>query len=442
MPSRSEVTYFGPGPAALPTPVLEAAAEALLNYQSTGVGLAEHSHRSPFANKILSDTKNYLKELLEVPDDYEILFMQGGGSAEFSAVVYHMVSVWVERHARPLKHDIISRHAISSPERVHQELVVEMRKLVREELKLDYLVTGSWSLKASQEAARLVGEEYVHIALDARDATEGEFIDIPGEDTWELTPTRKEGGTGAAMVYYCDNETVDGVEFPGFPRCLESQDEDGERLVVADMSSNILSRRVNVKKFAIIFAAAQKNVGSTGLTLVIIRKSLLPPQTATSSPRILRDLGLPVAPIILDFATMAKNNSLYNTLPIFDVWIAGQVMHSLLTGFGDRKLAGQEEMASAKAELLYSVLDKYPGVYTVVPNKNVRSRMNLCFRVAGGEEEVEKKWLKGAEERGLLGLKGHRSVGGIRISNYNPIPMEGAQKLAQYIEDFAKKSVE
>ncbi len=124
-----------------------------------------------------------------------------------------------------------------------------------------------------------------------------------------------------------------------------------------------------------------------------------------------------MAPIILDYATMAKNNSLYNTLPIFDLWVAGEVMHSLLAAYGDRKLAGQEEVARTKAKLLYSVLDKYPEIYSVVPGKSVRSRMNLCFRVAGGEAEVEKQWLKGAEERGLLGLKGHRSVGGIRISN-------------------------
>ncbi len=257
MPSRAEVTYFGPGPAALPTPVLEAASQALLNYNSTGVGLAEHSHRSPLANQILSDTKNSLKTLLEVPDDYEILFMQGGGSGEFSAVVYHMVSVWVERRRRQLEQEITSKDAGMSKEQVHQELVQKLKTLVREELKLDYLVTGSWSLKASQEAARLLGPEHVHVALDAREATGGAFIDIPSEETWNLTPTRREGGSGPTMVYYCDNETVDGVEFPGLPQCLKSQGQNEEegRLIVADMSSNILSRRVDVKQFAVIFVS-------------------------------------------------------------------------------------------------------------------------------------------------------------------------------------------
>jgi phosphoserine aminotransferase len=164
-------------------------------------------------------------------------------------------------------------------------------------------------------------------------------------------------------------------------------------------------------------AAAQKNVGSTGLTLVILRKSLLPPHTPAVDPALLRKLGLPIAPIILDFPTMAKNNSLYNTLPIFDVWVAGQVMGLLLSQFGDKKLQGMEEVANAKAQRLYGVLDRYPDVYQVVPRPNVRSRMNLCFRIGGANPQLEKEWLAGAEERGLLGLKGHRSVGGIRISN-------------------------
>ncbi|KAI9843783.1 MAG: Phosphoserine transaminase [Thelocarpon superellum] len=440
MPSRSEITYFGAGPALLPTSILESASQALVNYQGTGLGLAEHSHRSPLANQILADTKNNLKTLLDVPDDYEILFMQGGGSGEFSAVVYNMVGVWVERRRRKTELEVNANHADLTPIEREQEVTRRLRKQVDEDLQLDYIVTGSWSLKASQEAARLLGPEHVNIAVDARAGHDGRFTHIPDEKTWSLTPTSAQGGKGAALVYYCDNETVDGVEFPAFPKCLEGNEgqDDDERLVVADMSSNILSRTVDVRKFALIFAGAQKNVGTTGITLVILRKSLLPPHTASPPPALVRSLGLPLGPIVLDYATIAKNKSLYNTLSIFDVWIAGQVMGGLLTTFGNRKVAGMEDLADRKAVLLYEALEQYPTVYQIVPDKPARSRMNLCFRVQGGDAEAESEWLKGAEDRGLMGLKGHRSVGGIRCSNYNSIPMKGAGKLAKYIEEYAQ----
>lgn len=255
MPSRSDVTYFGPGPAALPTPVLEAASQALLNYNSTGIGLAEHSHRSSLANDILRDTKTRLKSLLDVPDDYEILFMHGGGSGEFSAVVYNLVGVWVERRRRRLEKAITTESPDLPRDDVDARILERLRTEVREQLKVDYLVTGSWSLKASQEAARLIGPEHVNVAVDARKTNDGKFLDIPDENAWKLTPSKKEGGAGAAYVYFCDNETVDGVEFPSFPKCLEPADEDEERIVVADMSSNMLSRRVQVEKYGVIFVS-------------------------------------------------------------------------------------------------------------------------------------------------------------------------------------------
>lgn len=177
----------------------------------------------------------------------------------------------------------------------------------------------------------------------------------------------------------------------------------------------------------------------TGITIAIVRKDLLPPQTATPPAALLHRLnigGLP-GPVVLDYATIAKNNSLYNTLPIFNLWIAGQVMADLVTAFGTQRVSGQEEIADHKAKLIYDVMDKYPQVYHVVPDKSVRSRMNVCFRVHGGDEVKEKEFLAGAEKRLLQGLKGHRSVGGMRASNYNAVPLENAQKLVKYLEDFA-----
>ncbi|KAJ5779005.1 hypothetical protein N7457_006725 [Penicillium paradoxum] len=441
MPSRQEVSYFGAGPAPLPTSVVEAGGKAFVNFNDAGLGLGEISHRSPTANKILDDAKANLSALLDIPDNYEILFMQAGGSGEFSAVVQNLVPVWIERRRRRAEADVKKAQPGAEQAQIDALVFQRLQKEVDEELKMDYLVTGSWSLKASQEASRLIGSKYVNIALDARKSNGGKFGKIPGEDTWSLTPTKKEGGKGSAFVYFCDNETVDGVEFQQFPKSLEAQGQDAEdeRLVVADMSSNFISRKVDVSKYAVIFGGAQKNIGVTGITIAIVRKDLLPPQTATPPPALLHRLnigGLP-GPIVLDYAIIAKNNSLYNTLPIFNLWIAGQVMADLMTEFGAQKVNGQEEVANNKAQLIYGALDKYPQVYQVVPDASVRSRMNICFRVSGGDDAKEKAFIAGAEKRLLQGLKGHRSVGGMRASNYNAVPLENVQKLVKYLEDFA-----
>jgi phosphoserine aminotransferase len=403
MVQRSDVHYFGAGPAPLPTAVLEKASQALLNYKDKGIGLCEMSHRSPDANEILADAKQALTTLIEIPDDYEILFLQSGGSGEFSATVYNLVSIWVEQKRAEIAEQVGDDKA---------EILKQLRTVVDEQLKLDYLVTGSWSLKASQEATRLVGAKHVNVAVDARKSNDGKFGSIPSEAEWNLTP-RTSGG-GPALVYFCDNETVDGVEFPAFPQSLEGEDAPW---VCADMSSNFISRKVDVRKYSVIFGGAQKNIGNTGIAIVILRKSLLPPVAQYASPDLLRELNLPVGPIVLDYPTIAKANSLYNTLPIFDVWVAGQVMAGLVNVYGTKRIGGQEEISNEKARLIYDTLDKYSDVYRVVPGKAVRSRMNICFRVHGGDAEKEKAFLTGAEKKGLLGLKGHRSVGGIRASN-------------------------
>jgi phosphoserine aminotransferase len=420
MVNRSDVNYFGAGPAPLPTAVLEKASQALLNYKDKGIGLCEISHRSPEANEILADAKKALSTLLDIPDDYEILFLQSGGSGEFSAVVYNLVAIWVEKKRAKIAKEVGDNK---------DEVLKRLRKVVDEELRLDYLVTGSWSLKASQEAARLVGAKHVNVATDARKANDGKFGKIPSEDQWNLTP-RSAGGP--ALVYFCDNETVDGVEFPSFPKSLEGDDAP---LVCADMSSNFISRKVDVSKYGIIFGGAQKNIGNAGITIVIMRKSLLPPHSTPASPDLLRELNLAVGPIVLDYPTIAKNNSLYNTLPIFDVWVAGQVMSDLVNSFGTKRIAGQEEISDEKARLIYEAIERYPDVYRVVPDRSARSRMNICFRVSGGDADKEKAFITGAEKKGLLGLKGHRSVGGIRASNcksiYSPCDIGSSLSMPQ-----------
>ncbi|RDW78980.1 O-phospho-L-serine:2-oxoglutarate transaminase [Aspergillus mulundensis] len=420
---REDLTYLGAGPAALPTDVLAIAAEALQNYEETGLGVAEHSHRSELASGILNTMKADLAKFLDIPDDFEILIMQGGGSGQFDATAYNLTAIWVERQRQKI---LKEKGEISE-----EEVIAELRKKVESELKLDYLVTGSWSLKASQEAVRIFGPEYVNVASDARTANEGKFGKIADESTWKLSPK-------AAMVYLCENETVDGVEYPSFPKVLESKGSEDDPIVIGDFSSTILSRRIPFENFSIVYFGAQKNLGMAGITGVIIRKSLLPPNAPPASPAILRKLGLPVAPTILDYSVAHKNNSLYNTLSIFDVYVAGQVIKKLLNDFPD-KVDGQQVVAERKARKVYEALEAYPDVYKIVPDKAVRSRMNICFRVVknGNVDESEKTFLKGGTERGITGMKGHRSVGGIRVSNYNAIPESGIDKLVVYLKEFA-----
>ena len=403
MPERADIHYFGAGPAALPTSVLTTAAAAIQNYESSGLGLIEQSHRSASSTAIITSAASHLLELLSVPTDkYTAIFMQGGGTTQFSAVFYNLLSNWIARKLAENNNDL--------------EAVRELLKTAH----ADYLITGAWSQKAAAEATRLGGAELINVAADARKLPGGKFGDIPKQDAWTLTPAERN-----IYTFYCDNETIDGVEFPGFPEALK----DG-RNVVADMSSNILSRELDISNYAVIFAGAQKNVGGAGVTLVVVRNDILAVQ---ASDEAMRKLGFGVPPVMMMYPILGKNGSLYNTLPVFDVFICREVMAGLLARGG---LAAQEKVAGRKAKQLYDALEN--EAYEVVPAPGARSRMNIVFRLKAGEE-AQKEFLKGAEERGLLGLKGHRSVGGLRISNYNSITEEGAEKLAAWIKEFAER---
>ncbi|RVX69084.1 hypothetical protein B0A52_06797 [Exophiala mesophila] len=434
MPDRSEVAYFGAGPAPLPTPVIEESAKAFVNFDNTGLSLAEISHRSPTANKVLADAKEALTQLYDVPtDEYEIFFMQAGGTGEFSAALQNLVGAFIEKRRRKAVAEL--------GEGKDDQVLERVKKEIESDLKADYLVTGSWSLKASQEATRLIGSKYVNVAVDARKSNNGKFGVIPPESEWKLSPT-------SALIYYCDNETVDGVEFPSFPESLKTKPGEDDKIVVADFSSNFLSRKINVRDYGVIFGGAQKNLGIAGITVAIVRKSILdlvPPPTFLHQLSSVLPTSGALPPVMFSFSTIASNNSLYNTLPVFNLYVATLVLQSLVSKFGGKKVAGQEEIANTKAKLIYDTLDSYPDVFYVVPDKSVRSRMNICFRIVTGksddgvkpDEAREKAFLSGAEKRGLLGLKGHRSVGGIRASNYNAVPLENVQKLANWLTEFA-----
>jgi phosphoserine aminotransferase len=227
---------------------------------------------------------------------------KGGGSGQFDATVYNSVLVWVEKQRQKIVQ--------ANTEISEEDLIKQLQQKVQSDLRLSYLVTGSWSSKACQEASRLLGPNHVNVATDSRKANDGKFGNIADESTWKL-------GENPAMIYMCENETVDGVEWPSFPKILESKASDDETLVVGDFSSTILSRRIPFEHFSVVFFGAQKNLGLPGITCVVIKKTLLS-TLGQGNPELARKLGLPVPPTILDYAVTAKNNSLYNTLSIFE----------------------------------------------------------------------------------------------------------------------------
>ncbi|KAF3922655.1 hypothetical protein ABW21_db0202223 [Orbilia brochopaga] len=329
MPDRADVSYFGAGPSPLPTDVLERAAVSLVNHNGSGLSLVEQSHRSALSGEIIKDARDSFLKLIQASSDtHTVLLMAGGGTLQFSAVVYNLFTAW----------------ALKNPDRA-----AEGRRGVCE-----YLITGGWSSKAADEAKRLVGAQNVSVVLDSRDHS-GEvrkFGNIPDTELWRknLVP-----GKDSAFVYYCDNETVDGVEWPkGTP--LDVLAEDPDRIIVADMSSNILSRTFDANKFGVIFAGAQKNIGSTGVTIVLLRNDVLGLLSSAGKEPLSLNPPIPVTPVMMDYPTIAKAGSLYNTLPIFDVYIASLTLAKLLERdpSGATALAKQEAQSEGKARALYN----------------------------------------------------------------------------------------
>ncbi|CAG8433973.1 484_t:CDS:1 [Scutellospora calospora] len=386
--STPNVWNFGAGPAKIPTPVLQRAQAELLNYNNTGMSIMELSHRSKEFDNLNNKTQRDLRTLLNIPNNYKILFMQGGGCTQFSAVVYNLLSAKRQQLDEDLKEEF------NPP--------------------LDYLITGSWSSKAAEEAKKLYNN--VNIVFDVKKLT-GSYGSIPPKEEWKLS------GSKAAYVYYCDNETVHGVEFNNIPEI------DPSVPLVCDMSSNILSRRFDVSKFGVIFAGAQKNIGAAGLTVVIVREDLLTKSKNLDN----KNSGIPVIPTMLDYKIMADHNSLYNTPPMFSIYISSLVFEWLLELGGIEAI---ETTNSLKAEKLYNTIDN-SEIYISPVEKSVRSRMNVSFRIK--REELESEFLKGAIDLGMLQLKGHRSVGGMRASIYNAMTLEGVNVLVDYMIKFEKK---
>jgi len=357
------VYNFYPGPATLPLPVLEAAREELLNFQSTGMSVMEISHRSKHYEGLQNEAATRLKRLLKLGDNYKVLFLQGGASLQFAMAPMNFLT----------------------PEKT-----------------ADYLITGSFAKKAAEEG-KYFGK--VHVAVDT---SEEGFRRIPDPAELKFSPN-------PVYAHLTSNNTIYGTQWQTFPDC-------GEVPLVADMSSDILSRPFNPEPFGLIYAGAQKNLGPAGVTIVIIREDML----AKANPNL---------PVMFRYETFVKNNSLYNTPPTFSIYMVSLVL-KWLEDLGGVEAIHQHNQK--KAALIYDEIDRSDGFYRGHAEKNSRSLMNVTFRLPN--EELEQKFVRDATDQGLIGLKGHRSVGGLRASIYNAMPYEGCKALADFMRDFMAKN--
>lgn len=354
----SRVYNFSAGPAVLPEEVLKEAAEEMLDYSGTGMSVMEMSHRSKAFEGIITEAEKTLRELLNIPSNYKVLFLQGGASQQFAMIPMNLMKNKVA----------------------------------------DYIKTGQWAKKAAAEAA-IYGK--VNIIASSEDKT---YTYIPDLKNLKISED-------ADYVYICHNNTIYGTSYKDLP-------DVGDKILVADMSSDFLSQPVDVSKYGLIFAGAQKNVGPAGVVVVIIREDLL------------TDDVLPGTPTMLKYKTHADNNSLYNTPPAYGIYICGKVFKWLKNKGG---LEAMKKINEEKAGILYDFLDSSSMFNGTVVKKD-RSLMNVPF--VTGSDELDAKFVKEAKEAGFENLKGHRTVGGMRASIYNAMPTEGVKALVEFMKKF------
>jgi phosphoserine aminotransferase len=359
----TRIYNFSSGPAVLPEPVLAEAQRDLMSLPGVGMSVLEISHRSKPFDAIIGAAQADLREVAAIPSTHQILFLQGGASLQFSMVPMNLLPPGG---------------------------------------KADYFVTGTWSVKAVEEAKKL-GTVQIAASTEA-----DRFSRVPAPAEWKLDP-------GAAYVHVTPNETIGGVEW-------QSEPDTGAVPLVADCSSDIFSRPIDVAKYGVIYAGAQKNLGPSGVTMVIIRDDLL-----ARSPK-----GLPT---MLDYNTQAKEKSLYNTPPVFGIYILGLVAKWMKAQGG---LAAIGRANAEKAKLVYDAIDASGGFYRGHAAPDSRSKMNITFRLPS--EALEKQFVADATKQGMDGLGGHRSVGGIRASIYNAFPRAGVETLVGFMTEFAKKN--
>ncbi|HMI54078.1 MAG TPA: 3-phosphoserine/phosphohydroxythreonine transaminase [Candidatus Saccharimonadales bacterium] len=358
------VSNFNAGPGALPLSVLERIREELLDWRGSGMSVMEMSHRSPEFESINDGAEKLLRKLLAIPDEYAVIFVQGGGSMQFTMAPMNL--------CLPGK-------------------------------PVDVLHTGTWTAKA-------IGELKKGILHNIAASTEAEkFARLPRPDEIKFSPD-------ASYVHICTNNTIEGTEWTELP--------ESSAPLVADMSSDIASRPIDVKKFGAIFAGAQKNLGPSGVTIVIVRRDL--------AERADKNL-----PTLLQYRTHIKEKSLYHTPPTFAIYIVGLVLEWIDSLGG---VAGIQKINEAKAKLLYDTIEHSNGYFKCPVEIASRSKMNVVFRVAGGDEGKEKQFGKDAASAGLVGTPGHRSVGGMRVSLYNAVTLESVETLTSFMKEFQRRN--
>jgi phosphoserine aminotransferase len=359
----SRALNFSAGPAVLPEVVLQQVQLELLEYKSERASIMELSHRGQGFIDCAAQAEKDLRELMSISDDYAVLFLQGGATTLSALLALN---------------------------------------LAKAEDTADFILTGHWGEKAVENMKPSMN---IHIAASAKDST---YRSIPARDTWQLSKS-------AAFVHYTPNETIHGVEFHDVP-------DVGSVPLVADFSSNILARPVDVSKFGVLYAGAQKNLGPAGVTIVIVRKDLLGKHGRNLPP-------------IFELQNQVKNDSMFNTPTTFSWYVIGLVLQWMKAQGG---AAAMEKQNAEKARILYQAIDSSNGFYTNPIEKNARSWMNAPFVLPN--EALDKPFLKEAEAAGLLGLKGHRALGGMRASMYNAMPVSGVQALVEFMQDFAKRN--
>ena len=360
----ARVHNFNAGPAGLPLPALERAQREMLEFEGTGMSIMEHSHRGKAYEGVHNEAISLLRELLGVPDDYHVLFLQGGASQQFAVIPMNLLPA--------------GRSA-------------------------DYLLTGGWSEKAYEEAKRLGT-----VRVAATTEVDKRYVRIPRQEELQLDE-------GAAYVHMTTNNTLFGTQWHWLP-------DTGKVPLVADMSSDFLWRRVDVSRFGLIYAGAQKNIGPSGVTVVLVRKDLV-------------DGGRKDIPVIFRYATHATNNSLYNTPPTFGIYLMRNVLAYT------KEIGGLDEIERRnrrKGEILYGAIDEKPDFFRAPVAKDSRSLMNIVFRLP--TEELEKRFISEAAKEGLVGLAGHRSTGGIRVSAYNAVEIASIERLVELMRAFAARA--
>ncbi len=363
---------FAPGPAMIAKPAMEKAQKELLNFQNTGVSVMEMSHRGKIFEALHNDAINKLRTLLNISDDYAVLFVQGGAIGQNSLIPLNLLGGYAK--------------------------------------KACYAINGAWSKKSAIEAKRY-GEIKIVSDLQEHDITSQNYTTIQSPNSWDIPQISTIDEY--AYLHVCTNETIHGIEFLDMPNTTLP--------IVADMSSHILSRKIDVNKFAVLYGGAQKNIGCSGLSFVIVHKSLI-------------NQSMPACPISMQWKVIAENNSLFNTPSTFAIYMAGLVFDWLLDIGGVEAI---EKLNIQKANILYNYIDRSNLYYNDI-DLQYRSRMNVTFRLR--DENLNSTFLEQAEQNGLLFLKGHKIIGGMRASIYNSMPVDGVNALVEFMQQFEFKN--